>query len=44
MAGYTVPLYEQTLADRERVLGANHPNTLTSRHHLEQARIESHSP
>ena len=25
-----IPLYEQTLADRERVLGADHPDTLTA--------------
>ena len=32
--GEAIPLYEQTLADRERVLGADHPDTLTSRNNL----------
>ncbi|WP_181725773.1 tetratricopeptide repeat protein, partial [Nocardia gipuzkoensis] len=27
-------LYEQTLIDRERILGAEHPDTLTSRNNL----------
>ncbi|RRD22244.1 tetratricopeptide repeat protein, partial [Actinomyces bowdenii] len=26
--GRAIPLYEQNLADRERVLGADHPSTL----------------
>ena len=29
-----IPLYERTLADRERVLGPDHPDTLTSRNNL----------
>ncbi|MBL7487971.1 tetratricopeptide repeat protein [Frankia sp. AgB1.9] len=29
-----ITLYERTLADRERVLGTDHPDTLTSRSHL----------
>jgi hypothetical protein len=29
-----IPLYEQTLTDRLRVLGADHPSTLTSRNNL----------
>ena len=29
-----VPLFEQTLADRERVLGQAHPGTLTSHDNL----------
>ncbi|MGY5228608.1 tetratricopeptide repeat protein, partial [Nocardia asiatica] len=29
-----IPLYERTLADCERVLGADHPNTLGSRNNL----------
>ena len=29
-----IPLYEQILADRERVLGPDHPGTLTSRNNL----------
>jgi Tetratricopeptide repeat len=29
-----IPLQERTLADSERVLGADHPDTLTSRHNL----------
>nr|WP_306814264.1 tetratricopeptide repeat protein [Actinomyces bowdenii] len=32
-----IPLYEQTLADCERVLGADHPSTLTSRNNLAYA-------
>ena len=32
-----IPLYEQTLADRQRVLGADHPDTLTSRNNLAYA-------
>ena len=32
--GRAIPLYEQTLADRERVLGADHPQTLVSRNNL----------
>ncbi len=35
--GRAIPLYEQTLADRERVLGADHPDTLTSRNNLAAA-------
>jgi hypothetical protein len=31
-------MYEQALADSERVLGADHPQTLTSRNNLERAR------
>jgi hypothetical protein len=29
-----IPLFEATLAERERVLGSDHPDTLTSRDHL----------
>jgi tetratricopeptide (TPR) repeat protein len=32
--GRAIPLYEQALADRERVLGADHPDTLASRTNL----------
>jgi tetratricopeptide (TPR) repeat protein len=32
-----LPLFEQTLADRERVLGGEHPDTLTSRNNLAYA-------
>jgi tetratricopeptide (TPR) repeat protein len=32
-----IPLYERTLADCKRVLGANHPNTLRSRNNLAMA-------
>jgi hypothetical protein len=32
--GRAIPLYEQTLADRERVLGADHPQTKTVRANL----------
>ena len=30
-------MYEQNLADRERVLGPDHPSTLTSRNNLAYA-------
>jgi len=33
-AADAVPLFERTLADCERVLGADHPNTLRSRNNL----------
>jgi hypothetical protein len=29
--GRAIPLFEQTLADRTRVLGPDHPDTLTSK-------------
>ncbi|CCI52002.1 tetratricopeptide repeat protein [Nostocoides jenkinsii] len=29
--GRAIPLYEATLADRERVLGPDHPNTVVTR-------------
>ena len=32
--GRAIPLYEQTLADQQRVLGADHPQTLASRNNL----------
>ncbi|MFE9747520.1 tetratricopeptide repeat protein [Saccharothrix saharensis] len=32
-----LPLFEATLADRERVLGHEHPNTLLSRNNLASA-------
>lgn len=32
------PVLERALADRERVLGADHPDTLASRNNLERAR------
>jgi hypothetical protein len=32
-----IPLLERTLADCERVLGPDHPNTLTSRNNLAMA-------
>ena len=35
--GRAIPLFEQTLADSERVLGADHPATLTSRNNLADA-------
>ena len=35
--GRAIPLYEQTLADRLRVLGADHPDTLGSRNNLAAA-------
>ena len=35
--GQAIPLYERTLADRERVLGDTHPGTLTSRNNLAHA-------
>ncbi|MER7679447.1 tetratricopeptide repeat protein, partial [Streptomyces sp. NPDC096934] len=36
--GRAIPLFEQTLTDRVRVLGEDHPNTLTSRNNLAYAR------
>ena len=38
-----ISLYEATLADRERVLGPDHPDTLASRHNLASA-YESAGP
>ncbi|MGW1809094.1 tetratricopeptide repeat protein [Streptomyces sp. NPDC002078] len=35
--GRAIPLYEQTLADMQRVLGDDHPNTLASRNNLAYA-------
>ena len=35
--GRAIPLFEQTLADRERVLGLDHPDTLSSRSNLARA-------
>ncbi len=32
--GVAIPLYEQALTGTERVLGADHPDTLASRHNL----------
>ncbi|MEU7075802.1 tetratricopeptide repeat protein, partial [Streptomyces narbonensis] len=32
--GRAIPLFEQTLADRVRVLGGDHPDTLLSRNNL----------
>ncbi|WP_189250192.1 tetratricopeptide repeat protein, partial [Streptosporangium pseudovulgare] len=32
-----IPLHEQTLTDRIRILGADHPNTLNSRNNLASA-------
>ncbi|MEW2524449.1 tetratricopeptide repeat protein, partial [Streptomyces sp. NPDC047071] len=32
-----IPLYEHTLRERERVLGGDHPDTLTSRNNLAYA-------
>ncbi len=32
--GEAIPLHKRTLADRERVLGADHPHTLTTRNNL----------
>ena len=29
-----IPLFERTLADRERLLGPDHPDTMTSRNNL----------
>ena len=35
--GRAIPLLETTLADRERVLGGDHPGILTSRNNLASA-------
>jgi hypothetical protein len=40
-AGLAIALCEATLANRERVLGGDHPNTLTSRKNLEAARRQT---
>lgn len=40
--GEAIPLFERTLADCERVLGADHPDTLSSRHNLAAARRRLH--
>jgi hypothetical protein len=37
-AAEAIPLLERTLADRERVLGPDHPSTLQSRNNLAAAR------
>jgi hypothetical protein len=37
-AAEAIPLFERTLADRERILGLDHPSTLTSRDNLAAAR------
>jgi len=36
-AAEAIPLFERTLADRERVLGPDHHDTLTSRNNLANA-------
>ncbi|MEU3246195.1 MULTISPECIES: tetratricopeptide repeat protein [unclassified Streptomyces] len=36
--GQAIPLYEATLAQREKVLGDTHPHTLSSRNNLAHAR------
>jgi hypothetical protein len=36
--GRAIPLYEQTLADRTRVLGADHPITQAVQENLQKAR------
>ncbi|MHB1874595.1 MAG: tetratricopeptide repeat protein [Streptosporangiaceae bacterium] len=41
--GEAIPLYQATLADSERVLGPDHPQTLVSRNNLARARSESSS-
>ena len=33
-ADEAISLHEQTLADRERVLGTDHPDTVTTRNYL----------
>ena len=38
-AAEAIPLLERTLADRERVLGPDHPDTLTSRNNLAYAYV-----
>jgi hypothetical protein len=37
----TILLFEWTLADLERVLGADHPNVVAARTDLEEARIKA---
>jgi Tetratricopeptide repeat len=36
-AAEAIPLFQQTLATRQRVLGADHPGTLTTRNSLAAA-------
>jgi hypothetical protein len=36
-----IPLYERVLADRQRVLGDDHPATMASRHNLAWAYDEA---
>jgi hypothetical protein len=36
-AAEAIPLHERTLADYERILGPDHPSTLTSRNNLAAA-------
>src|SRR6266568_3595464 len=42
--GEAIPLHKRTLADRERVLGADHLQTLTTRANLERARAMAVRP
>jgi Tetratricopeptide repeat len=42
--GRAIPLFEQTLADRERVQGADHPNTLATRRAQSDARLAERDP
>ena len=37
-AAEAIPLHERTLADSERILGPDHPDTLNSRNNLAAAR------
>ncbi len=39
-----IPLFEETLARRERVLGADHPDTRTSLNNLASARRSAEEP
>ena len=39
-----IPLYEQTLADRQRVLSPDHPDTLTARNNLAGAYLDAGDP
>ena len=41
LAAEAIPVFEQTLADRERVLGPDHPDTLASRNNLAVAHREA---
>ena len=40
MLDQTIPVYEQTLTDRTRVLGPDHPDTRTAQRNLARAHAD----